>query len=303
MGAGIPLPWAHSEPTSRASSSASRRARSTGSVPEHVVRAPQADAAGEALAAALVGAEAQEVDGQLAHVGAVVEADDAPCPTMQPSSRELIEVEAESSCDAGRIPPSGPPICSAFHAAAVAHAPGQLFAELAQRRPEAHFVDAGAQKRSLKHTSLLPVVSCPGSERRRPPPLARDERDVGEGLRVVDHRGQAVQAPHTAGNGGRAGDGSAQPLDARRAARSPRRRRRSRRPRARDVEGEAAAADVLAEQPPSAARPTAARAPAWRAGTRSGVRMKPCSAPTAKPASAIPSSTSAGLRSIRYLSM
>ena len=61
----------------------------------------------------------------------------------------------------------------------------------------------------------------------------------------------------------------------------------------------------------SVAQPSRRRAPARAAASSAGldsgyserVSTKPCAAPTANPASAIPSSTSTGLRSIRYLSM
>ena len=81
---------------------------------EHLVRPSQADPAGEALAAALVGAEAQQVARERAHVGALVEADDAAVSDHAALGRERVEVERRvelprraGSRRAGRR--SGPP--------------------------------------------------------------------------------------------------------------------------------------------------------------------------------------------------
>ena len=55
--------------------------------------------------------------------------------------------------------------------------------------------------------------------------------------------------------------------------------------------------------PSRRAASTARSSAGFERGYSERVRTKPWSAPTAYPASAIPSSTSSGLRSIRYLSM
>ena len=108
---------------------------------EHLVCPPQADAAGEALAAALVGAEAEQVAGQGAHVGVLVEADDAAVADHAALGGERVEVErgvelrrrqdaAERSADLDRLDRRR------------RDTPGQALAQLPHRRPEANLVDA-----------------------------------------------------------------------------------------------------------------------------------------------------------------
>ena len=159
----MPPPCAHRLPSSSASSSSSRRARSTARVRgEHLVRAAQPDPAREALAAALVGAEAQQVAGQRAHVGAVVEGDDAAVADHAALGGERVEVErrvelrgrqdaAERAADLERL-----------DRAAVAQAAGELLAELAQRGAEAHLVDAGAREALVEADELACRASRPG---------------------------------------------------------------------------------------------------------------------------------------------
>src|SRR4051812_35975946 len=72
---------------------------------ELLVRAAQPDPAGEALAAALVGAEAEKVAGDVAHLSPRVEGEDAAMPTMQPSAASASKSKRVSRREAGRMPP------------------------------------------------------------------------------------------------------------------------------------------------------------------------------------------------------
>ena len=117
IGAGMPPPCAQRLPASSVSSSASRRSRRPARWPFTNIScaAAQADAAREALAAALRRAEVQQVLGDAAHVGLVVERDDPAVADHAALGGERLEVEArvELRSRAG-CPPSGPPICSAL---------------------------------------------------------------------------------------------------------------------------------------------------------------------------------------------
>ena len=115
IGAGMPPPCAHSAAElERLQQLLEARRGRPALGGEHVVGAAQADPAGEALAAALVRAEAQQVARQVAHVGVVVESDDAAVADHAALAASASKSNGVSSCEAGRIPPSGPPICSAL---------------------------------------------------------------------------------------------------------------------------------------------------------------------------------------------
>ncbi len=92
------------------------------------------------------------------------------------------------------MPASGPPICSALIVVPSTRAAGDLVAELADRRPEAHLVDAGALEAVVEAHELRA-----GRRARREVAIglgagACDERHVAERLDVVDDRRQAEQA-------------------------------------------------------------------------------------------------------------
>ena len=134
IGAGMPPPCAHSEPSSSVSSSASSLTRSTGASPfEHLVRAAQADPAGEALPAALVGAEAQQVRGERAHVGRLVEADDPAVAEHAADRVEVLEVERRVEQRRRQDPAERPADLQRLERVAVAQAAREVLAELAHR--------------------------------------------------------------------------------------------------------------------------------------------------------------------------
>ena len=98
-------PWAHRLPSSSASSSCSKLARSTGAVGgEHVVGAAQPDPAGEALAAALVRAEAQQVHGQRPDVGLVVKGADRAMADHAALGGQRVEVKRGVELGRGQDP-------------------------------------------------------------------------------------------------------------------------------------------------------------------------------------------------------
>ena len=112
----------------------SSRARSTGASAANISCArAQPDPAREALAAALVGAEVQQVAGDVAHVGAVVEGRRSrrgrACSPRPRAARSRTRCRAAT---AGRIPPSGPPICSALIVRPSRRPPATLLAQLAR---------------------------------------------------------------------------------------------------------------------------------------------------------------------------
>ena len=167
----------------------------------------------------------EQVPGERAHVGAVVEGDDR-C-RGRACSRRRRAARSRTACRAatpGRIPPSGPPIWSAFSVAPVAHPAAEPLADLPQRRPEPHLVGAGPREALVQADELRARRRARAERRVTPRPVQRDERRGAERLDVVDDRRQA--APAALGRERRARrDGCRAGPRARRAARSPRRRR------------------------------------------------------------------------------
>ena len=90
----------------RASRAALRATRDRRGAPrdEHLVRAAQADPAGKALAAALGGAEVQQVRGERAHVGRLVEGDDPAVAEHAADRREVVEVKRRVEQRRGQDP-------------------------------------------------------------------------------------------------------------------------------------------------------------------------------------------------------
>ena len=198
IGAGMPPPWAQRLPSSSASSSASKRARSTGALGgEHLVGAAQADPAGEALAAALVGAEVQQVAGDVAHVRRLVEGEDRsrgrPC---SPRRRAASKSKAVSSRDAGQ---------DAAERAADLHRLDRCGRRAGRRRrssqssrtrhAERDLVDARAGEALVEADELRAGGRAVGAEGAVGVGAAGgDEGDVAERLDVVDDGRHAVDA-------------------------------------------------------------------------------------------------------------
>ena len=97
-----------------------------------------------------------------------------PWPTMQPSAASSSKSNGVSSFQPGRMPPSGPPICTRLDRVAVHQAAAELLADLRHRRAEAHLVHARPHEAVVEADEL-------GARRR-----AGAERRVG--LRPVQRR-------------------------------------------------------------------------------------------------------------------
>ena len=125
-------------------------------VREHLVRPAQADPAREALAAALGGAEVQQVAGDLAHVGVRRRRRRSPpWPTMQPSAASGVEVERPCRASRpGRMPPSGPPICSALIVRPSRMPPARSSHSSRIVIPNGHLVDAGLHEALVEADEL-----------------------------------------------------------------------------------------------------------------------------------------------------
>ena len=100
-----------------------------------------------------------------------------PWPTMQPSAASSSKSKGVSSSEPGRMPASGPPICSALIARPSTQAAGDLLAELAHRHAERHLVHAGVREALVEADQL-------GARRR----AVRAERRVGLGAVRGDER-------------------------------------------------------------------------------------------------------------------
>ena len=133
IGAGMPPPWAQRLPTSSASSSSSSRVAVDRLVRgEHLVRAREPDPAGEALAAALVGAEMQQVAGDVAHVGPVVEGEDPAVAEHAALVRQRLEVERRVEPAGRQDPAERAADLQRLDRAPVTEPAGELLAQLAR---------------------------------------------------------------------------------------------------------------------------------------------------------------------------
>ena len=96
----------------------------------------------------------------VAHVGAVVEADDPAVADHAALRGQRLEVEHGVEPRGGEDPAERAADLHRLHRAAVAHAAGHVLAQLAHGHPERDLVDApGRSKRSLKQTSFVPAVA------------------------------------------------------------------------------------------------------------------------------------------------
>ena len=206
IGAGIPPPWAHSEPSSSVSSSASSRVAIDGrAAGEHLVRAAQPDPAGKALAAALGGAEVQQVRGERAHVGRLVEGDDPAVAEHAADRREVVEVKrrveqrrrqdpAERAADLqrlDRVAVDRPPATSSHSSRIVV--------------PKRDLVDAGPREALVEADELRAgrrAVRAERARRRRRP--ARATSGMLHSVSTLLTTVGIPCSPRWAGNGGRA---------------------------------------------------------------------------------------------------
>ena len=156
----MPPPWAQSEPSSSVSSSASSRARSTSpgestisnarwSPIRHGKHFPQLSWAPNSSrwrASARMSVRSSK-------------ASMPPCPTMQPSAASSSKSNGVSSFEPGRMPPSGPPICTALISWPSLRPPPSSLQISATGVPKRTSYMPGRSKRSLRHTSLVPGVA------------------------------------------------------------------------------------------------------------------------------------------------
>ena len=278
-----PPPWAHSEPSSSVSSSASSRARSTGALAgEHLVRAAQPDPAGKALAAALGGAEVQQVRGERPHVGRFVEGDDPAVAEHAADRLELLEIERRVELRRGQDAAQRAADLQRLDRVAVDEAAGDVLAQLAHRRAEGHLVDARPREALVEAHELGARGRAVGAERRvERRARARHERDVAQRLDVVDDRRQAVQ-PALGGKRRPRGDRPAQALQAGEQRRLLADDVGARAFDDRDVEGEVRCRGRRRRAWPSrCAWATAASSAGLERGYSERVSTKPWSAPTA----------------------
>ena len=93
----------------------------------------------------------------------IVEGEDAAVADHAALGGQRVEVERRCRArEAGRIPPSGPPIWTALMLAAVLEAAGDVLAQLAHRHPERHLVDRGPDEALVEAHQLGPGVSLSG---------------------------------------------------------------------------------------------------------------------------------------------
>ncbi len=115
IGAGMPPPCAHSEPSSSVSSSASSDTRSTGASPANsscARRRPMRQ--GKHLPQLSSAPKCSRCSASARMSVVSSKATMPPWPSMQPTLARSSKSKGVSSSEAGRIPPSGPPICSAL---------------------------------------------------------------------------------------------------------------------------------------------------------------------------------------------
>ncbi len=152
-------------------------ARASPSKPVVRTRTSRARASGrsgrEALAAALVSAEAEQV-GRRARACwcARRRRRSPPWPSMQPTSASAVKSNSVSSRDAGRIPPSGPPIWSALSSWPSTMPPATSSHSSRTVMPKRTSYTPGRRNRSLKQTSLVPGVASGLRSRYAVAPLA-----------------------------------------------------------------------------------------------------------------------------------
>ena len=88
-----------------------------------------------------------------------------PWPTMQPSAASSAKSNGVSSFEAGRMPASGPPICSALISVPSTGPPATSSQSARSEVPKRTSYTPGLRKRSLKQTSFEPGVA-PGERSR-----------------------------------------------------------------------------------------------------------------------------------------
>ena len=142
-----------------------------------------------------------------------------PC---SPPRRAASKSNGVSSSDAGRMPPSGPPICTALIARPSTRPPATSSQQLAHRDAERHLDDAGPRE-ALVEADELGAAALAGAERAvGVGAVAGDEPHVAQRLDVVDDRRHAEEPSARPGTAGAPRPCRAAPRGTR-AARSPRR--------------------------------------------------------------------------------
>ncbi|MEZ4392503.1 MAG: hypothetical protein R3A48_15555, partial [Polyangiales bacterium] len=187
--------------------------RARGEVAHELAPAAHAEAAGEALSAALVVAEHEEVQGDGAHVGEVVEGHDAAVPEQSSHRVELLEAQGRVEGAGGEDASERPTDLQGLERAPVAQAAAELVDDHAQRRAQGDLVDPGPREalveaHGLGAQGLAYAHGGVGVSALRDDPRHRDQ-----GLDVVHHRGTLVEPLH-GGEGRSRSDHAPQPLDA-----------------------------------------------------------------------------------------
>src|ERR1700716_4150400 len=121
---------------------------------EHLVRPAQADPAREALAAALVRAEPQQMPRPRAHVGAVVEGQDATVPEHAALGRERVEVERGVEPGGGQDPAERASDLQRLELAAVDDPAGQLLAQFTHGGAEPDLPNPGGREALVEADEL-----------------------------------------------------------------------------------------------------------------------------------------------------
>ena len=165
-----------------------------GEAVQHPQGLVQADAAGDALAAALRVGELDEVAGDVHHAVVFVHHDHAARAHDRAELRERLVVDRRVEHVGGDAAARGPAGLDGLDVAAVGAALADVVDELGERRAERHLDEAGAvhladQREDLGARALGAAgLGEPGR------PLRDDGRDVVPGLDVVDVGGLAVEA-------------------------------------------------------------------------------------------------------------